>query len=83
MHEMNLDRDHTENGGSGSGNLVLNPNGHASWGMNNTAAQLGTASSVNDVDVPFDKIGSLRLPTVVVFFSEILSIFGSLKSSER
>ena len=81
MHEMNLDRGRTENGGLGSGNLVLSPNGHASWGMNNSPARLGGPSFANDVDVPFDKIGSLRLPTVVVLFLRLSVVFNSLNSA--
>ena len=82
VHEMNLDPGRLENGSLGSGNLVLSPNGHASWGMNNSPARLGGASFISDVDVPFDKIGSLRLPTVVVPFLRLRVIFDHLKFAQ-
>lgn len=61
IHEMNLDPAvRMGNGGLAGGNLVLSPNGHASWGINEGSARWGNS---ND-DIPFDKIHSLRLPTV-------------------
>lgn len=64
VHDMNLDPIARMGNGDGSGNLVLSPNGHASWGINEDSA-LRSSVSIKDDSCLFSKTNPLRLPTVL------------------
>lgn len=66
VSEMNLDPGvPMGNGSMTGGNLVLSPNGHTSWAINGSSAQLGDPGTSNDDVAPSNGMHMLRLPTVV------------------